>query len=88
VVLTTKNLEGEMPSSLEKNMKVLILSNTVANKQKVSAGDVIDLSYDEAQSLISYKKAEVYKGTAKKESNRSVGLEKSDKPKPKTRSKK
>ena len=68
-----------MPSSLEKNMKVLILSNTVANKQKVSAGD---------QSLISYKKAEVYKGTAKKETNRSVGLEKSDKPKPKTRSKK
>ena len=69
-------------------MKVIILSDTVANKEKVSAGDIIEVSYDEGISLISYKKAEVYEGSPKKETNRSVGLEKSDKPKPKTRSKK
>tara|TARA_R100000329_G_scaffold151428_1_gene147512 strand:+ start:7420 stop:7677 length:258 start_codon:yes stop_codon:yes gene_type:complete len=85
--MTTKNLGGERPPHLEKNMKVLILSDTVANQQRVSAGDVIEVSYDEARSLISYKKAEEYKGSAKKESNRSIGLEKSDKPKPKKRSK-
>jgi hypothetical protein len=88
VVLTTKNLGGERPPFLEKNMKVIILSDTVANKEKVSAGDIIEVSSDEAISLISYKKAEEYKGSPKKETNRSVGLEKSDKPKPKTRSKK
>ena len=59
-------------------MKYLILQDTVANKEKVKAGDVIELSIDEGRSLVGYGKAEEYKGKPKKESNRSVGLEKSE----------
>ena len=69
-------------------MKYLILSDTVANKEKVKAGDVVELSVDEGRSLVGYGKAEEYKGKPKKETNRSVGLEKSETPKPKKRSKK
>ena len=69
-------------------MKYLILSDTVANKEKVKAGDVVELPVDEGRSLIGYGKAEGYKGKPKKETNRSVGLEKSETPKPKKRSKK
>ena len=69
-------------------MKYLILSDTVANKEKVKAGDVVELSVDEGRSLVGYGKAEEYKGKPKKETNRSVGLEKSEAPKPKKRSKK
>ena len=39
-------------------MKVLILRDTVASGKKVSAGDVVELSNDEANILISYGKAE------------------------------
>ncbi len=59
-------------------MKYLILQDTIANKEKVKAGDVIELSIDEGRSLVGYGKAEEYKGKPKKESNRSVGLEKSE----------
>ena len=59
-------------------MKYLILQNTIANKQKVNAGDVVELSVDEGRSLIGYGKAEEYKGKPKKETNRSVGLKKSE----------
>jgi hypothetical protein len=69
-------------------MKYLILSDTVANKEKVKAGDVVELPIDEGTSLVGYGKAEEYKGKPKKETNRSVGLEKSETPKPKKRSKK
>tara|TARA_R100001224_G_scaffold66489_1_gene40019 strand:- start:1330 stop:1581 length:252 start_codon:yes stop_codon:yes gene_type:complete len=69
-------------------MKYLILSDTVANKEKVKAGDVVELHIDEGRSLVGYGKAEEYKGKPKKETNRSVGLEKSETTKPKKRSKK
>ena len=59
-------------------MKYLILQDTIANKEKVKAGEVIELSIDEGKSLVGYGKAEEYKGKPKKESNRSVGLEKSE----------
>ena len=59
-------------------MKYLILQNTIANKQKVNAGDIVELSVDEGRSLIGYGKAEEYKGKPKKETNRSVGLKKSE----------
>ena len=72
----------------EKKMKYLILTDTVANKEKVKAGDVVELSTDEGRVLVGYGKAEEHKGKAKKETNRSVGLEESDTPKPKKRSKK
>ena len=69
-------------------MKYLILSDTVANKEKVKAGDVVELPVYEGRSLVGYGKADEYKGTPKKVTNRSVGLEKSETPKPKKRSKK
>ena len=59
-------------------MKYLILQNTIANKVKVNAGDVVELSVDEGRSLIGYGKAEEYKDKPKKETNRSVGLKKSE----------
>lgn len=59
-------------------MKYLILQNTIANKEKVNAGDVVELSVDEGRSLIGYGKAEEYKDKPKKETNRSVGLKKSE----------
>ena len=39
-------------------MKVLILRDTVADGKKVSAGDVVEIDNDTANTLISYGKAE------------------------------
>ena len=62
-------------------MKVLILRDTIADGKKVSAGDVIELSNDTANTLISYGKAEVSEGKVSEKKDRSVGLEKSETPK-------
>jgi len=80
MVLSTNNMGGLIATQLKKGeyMKYLILTDTVANKAKVKAGDVVELSIDEGRSLIGYGKAEEYKGKPKKETNRSVGLEKSE----------
>ena len=59
-------------------MKYLILRDTVVKGDRVSAGDVVDIDIDLGRQLIGYGKAEEYKGKPKKESNRSVGLEKSE----------
>ncbi len=59
-------------------MKILILSNTVVNNEKVKSGDVVDVEVSEARALIGYGKAEEFKGKPKKESDRSVGLKKSE----------
>ena len=69
-------------------MKYLILSDTVVKGDRVKAGDVVELNPDERRQLVGYGKAQEYKGKPKKETNRSVGLEKSETPKPKKRSKK
>ena len=80
MVLSTNKMGGLISTHLTKGekMKYLILQDTVANKEKVKAGDVIELSIDEGRSLVGYGKAEEYKGKPKKETNRSVGLEKSE----------
>ena len=80
MVLSTNKMGGLIStrSSKGEKMKYLILQNTIANKQKVNAGDVVELSVDEGRSLIGYGKAEEYKGKPKKETNRSVGLKKSE----------
>ena len=90
MVLSTNKMGGLISTHLSKGgkMKYLILQDTIANKEKVKAGDVVELSIDEWRSLVGYGKAEEYKGKPKKETNRSVGLEKSETPKPKKRSKK
>jgi hypothetical protein len=90
MVLSTNNMGGLIATQLKKGeyMKYLILTDTVANKEKVKAGDVVELPIDEGRSLVGYGKAEEYKGKPKKETNRSVGLEKSETTKPKKRSKK
>ena len=52
-----------MPSAFKRGtMKYLILADTVANKEKVKAGDVVELPIDEGRSLVGYGKAEEYKG--------------------------
>ena len=80
MTLSTNKMGGLISthSSKGEKMKYLILQNTIANKQKVNAGDVVELSVDEGRSLIGYGKAEEYKGKPKKETNRSVGLKKSE----------
>ena len=80
MVLSTNNMGGLISTHLTKGekMKYLILQDTVANKEKVKAGDIVELSYDEGRSLVGYGKAEEYKGKPKKESDRSVGLKKSE----------
>jgi hypothetical protein len=79
---------GGNPTNL--NMKnYLILKDTMANGQKVAAGDIVELNEDVGNQLVGYYKAEE---TSKKpkvmKSNRSVGLETSEVEAPKTRAKK
>ncbi len=59
-------------------MKVLILRDTMASGKKVSAGDVVELDNDTANTLISYGKAEISQGKVSEKKDRSVGLEKSE----------
>ena len=92
MVLTTEKAEGVISSALSKKendmKKYLILSDTLADSKFVKAGVVVELSTDEGNTLIGYKKAELYtKKETKKQSNRSVGLKTSDTSKPKKRSK-
>jgi hypothetical protein len=93
MVMKTDGMVGLMPTTPNKEEKVmnkyLILSDTVADKKNVKAGDIVELNIDEGKTLINYGKAEI--STAKeikKESNRSVGLETSEAPAPKKRIKK
>ena len=59
-------------------MKVLILRDTMASGKKVSAGDVVELDNDTANTLISYGKAEISQGKVSEKKDRSIGLEKSE----------
>jgi hypothetical protein len=93
MTLTTEKAAGIMSAAFSKKgdemKKYLILSDTLADNKKVKAGDVIELSEAEGNILIGYKKAEIatVKET-KKKSDRSVGLEKSETPTLKKRTKK
>ena len=82
MVLTTEKAAGIYPAALSKKkeskMKVLILRDTVASGKKVSAGDVVELDNDTANTLISYGKAEISQGKVSEKKDRSVGLEKSE----------
>ena len=82
MVLTTEKAVGVFSTALSKNkeskMKVLILRDTMASGKKVSAGDVIELDNDTANTLISYGKAEISQGKVSEKKDRSVGLEKSE----------
>ena len=81
-----------MPTAFSKKgdemKKYLILSYTLADNKTVKAGDIVELSDEEGITLIGYKKAELstVKET-KKKTDRSVGLENSETPSPKKRSK-
>jgi hypothetical protein len=78
MVLTTKNGGVNNPTSNEMH-KYLILRDTIANKQRVFAGDVVELNQAEGYALVANKKAELYKEKPKaKKSDRSVGLKKSE----------
>ena len=82
MVLTTEKAVGGFSTALSKNkeskMKVLILRDTVADGKKVSAGDVVEIDNDTANTLISYGKAEASDGKVSEKKDRSVGLEKSE----------
>tara|TARA_Y100000816_G_C26101586_1_gene583998 strand:+ start:1470 stop:1745 length:276 start_codon:yes stop_codon:yes gene_type:complete len=82
MVLTTEKAVGVFSTALSKKkeskMKILILRDTMASGKKVSAGDVIELDNDTANTLISYGKAEISQGKVSEKKDRSVGLEKSE----------
>ena len=82
MVLTTEKAVGVFSTALSKNkeskMKVLILRDTMASGKKVSAGDVVELDNDTANTLISYGKAEISQGKVSEKKDRSIGLEKSE----------
>ena len=82
MVLTTEKAVGIFSTALSKKkeskMKVLILRDTMASGKKVSAGDVVELDNDTANTLISYGKAEISQGKVSEKKDRSVGLEKSE----------
>ena len=40
--------------------KYLILSDTVADSKKLTVGDIVELSEAEGNTLVGYKKAELY----------------------------
>jgi len=87
-MLTTKNGGVKSPTFSKEMKKYLILRDTIANKERVRAGDIVELDDATAYQLISCKKAELYKEQPKpKKTNRSVGLKKSDTPKIKKRAK-
>jgi DNA helicase TIP49 (TBP-interacting protein) len=93
MVMTTDGMVGLTPTFPNKKEKVmnkyLILSDTVADKKNVKAGDIVELDIDEGKALVNYGKAEISTAKeTKKESNRSVGLETSEAPRPKKRTKK
>ena len=67
----------------------LVLKSTVAAGKRVSAGDVIELSVDEANELLAMGRVEPAKEKPKAEiADRSVSLESSDAPAVKTRTRK
>ena len=69
--------------------KFLITKDTIANGQKVSAGDIVELKENVGHELCAYGKASIHieKPKAEKE-DRSVGLKTSKVKAPKTRAKK
>ena len=68
--------------------KFLIIKDTVCAGKRVYAGDVVDIAESEGYQLIAIKKAEIYVEKPKAaESDRSVGLEKSQTKAPKKRTK-
>ena len=88
MVLTTENGGVKNPTSIKMN-KYLILRDTVANKQRVSVGDIVELDAAQGFDLVANKKAELYKEKPKaKKTNRSVGLKKSETKPTKKRAKK
>ena len=54
MVLSTNKMGGLISTHLNKGgkMKYLILQDTVANKEKVKAGDIVELPIDEGRSLV------------------------------------
>jgi len=64
MVLTTKN--GGVKDPTTTNMhKYLILRDTIANKQRVSVGDIVELDQAQGFDLVANKKAELYKKSQK-----------------------
>ena len=88
-MLTTENGGVKSPTSSIEKHKYLILRDTVANKQRVYVGDVVELDQAQGFDLVANKKAELYKEKPKaKKTNRSVGLKKSESKPVKKRAKK
>ena len=83
------NRGGNTPTLNMKNY--LILKDTMAAGLKVYVGDIVELNEDIGNQLVGYHKAEETTSKPKTKStkvDRSVGLESSDAPAPKTRAKK
>jgi len=79
-----------LPTSQKDNpMPYLITKSCMAGGKRCNAGDVVDLSEAEGRSLVTMGRAEVAPAVKKPTvSDRSVALDKSETPAPKTRGRK
>jgi hypothetical protein len=66
--------------------KYLVIKATVINSESVNPGDVVEIEESIGNELVYYGKVEEHTGKSKK-TDRSVGLESSDVPAPKKRTK-
>ena len=65
----------------------LVIKATVIDSESVHPGDVVEIEESVGNELVYYGKVEEYKGKESKKTDRSVGLESSDVPSPKKRTK-
>ena len=68
-------------------MAYLVLKSCVAGGERRNAGDVIDIDAAEAKTLKSMGRISEVEKKSESKTDRSVGLAKSETPKPKTRAK-
>jgi hypothetical protein len=86
MVMTTNNGTGGSNATSVLMKKYLVIKATVINSESVNPGDVVEIEESIGNELVYYGKVEEHTGKSKK-TDRSVGLESSEVPAPKKRTK-
>ena len=87
MVMTTNNGTGGSNATSILMKKYLVIKATVIDFENVHPGDVVEIQESVGNELVYYGKLEEYRGKESKKTDRSVGLESSDVPSPKKRTK-
>ena len=85
--MTTNNGTGGSNATSILMKKYLVIKATVIDFENVHPGDVVEIQESVGNELVYYGKLEEYKGKESQKTDRSVGLESSDVPSPKKRTK-